>query len=115
MRNVLAVFAIGVAVIAAGLTIEYPPLARADQTTTDSPETAEPAVPFDEAVVLAKGHMKDKGLEKSFFIRSVRYETYGEEPPRWTFILSPKKVRAPKAEPGLVVKMDRSVEFIEGL
>jgi hypothetical protein len=114
MRNVLAVFAIGVVVIAAGLTIESPQWACADQATTDSPETREPAVPCDDAVALAKEHLKDKGLGKNFFIRSVQYETWGEEPPRWTFILSPKEVRAPDAEPGLVVKMDRSVELIKG-
>ena len=114
MRNVLAVFAIGVTVIAAGLTIETPQRACAGQTTTDSPETREPAVPFDDAVALAKEHLKVKGLDKSFFIRSVRYETYGEEPPRWTFILSPKAARAPESEPGLLVRMDRSVELIKG-
>ena len=114
MRNAICVFGLVTAVLAVWISIDNPPLARADQTTTDSPETAEPAVPFDEAVVLAKGHMKDKGLEKRFFIRSVRYETHGEEPPRWAFTLSPKQVRAFKAEPGLVVKMDRSVELIPG-
>ena len=114
MRNVLAVFAIGVAVIAAWISTDNPPQARADETTSVPPETREPAVPFDDAVVLAKGRMKEKGLDKSFFIRHVEYETYGEEPPRWTFTLSPKEVRAPKAEPGLVVKMDRSVELIPG-
>ena len=114
MRNVLAVFAIAVAVIAAWISTDNPPQARADETTSVPPETREPAVPFDDAVVLAKGRMKEKVLDKSFFIRHVRYETYGEEPPRWTFILSPKEVRAPKAEPGLVVKMDRSVELIPG-
>ena len=114
MRNVICVFALATAVIAACISTENRPQARADETTSVPSESREPAVPFDDAVVLAKGHMKEKGLEKSFFIRSVRYEAFGEEPPRWTFILSPKEVRAPEAEPGLVVKMDRSVELILG-
>ncbi len=114
MRNAICVFAIVTAVIAACISTENRPQARADETTSAPPETREPTVPFDDAVILAKGHMKEKGLEKSFFIRCVRYETFGEEPPRWTFTLSPKEVRAPKAEPGLVVKMDRSVELIPG-
>jgi hypothetical protein len=52
MRKVLAVFAIGTAAIAAGLTIENPQQARADQTRPHAPEGREPELPIDEAVAL---------------------------------------------------------------
>jgi hypothetical protein len=77
-------------------------------------QTREPKVSFDEAVELAKEEMKQKKLDKRYFIRRVSYETHGQAPPRWMFILSPKALKAPKAEPGLRIEMDGSVTMIKG-
>jgi hypothetical protein len=77
-------------------------------------QTREPKVSFDKAVEIAKEAMKQRALDELYFISRVAYETHGEAPPRWMFILSPKPLRAPKAEPGLLIGMDGTVTMVKG-
>jgi hypothetical protein len=76
--------------------------------------TQEPRISFDKAVELAKKEMKQRALDEKYYIRSMAYETHVEAPPRWMFVLSPKAIKAPKAEPGLLIEMDGSVTLIKG-